>query len=170
MYKRITPQICAEALWAVRTEWLLQQGISAVLLDMDNTLAYWKSVEVPQSNLQWIENARQEGFKLYIVSNGKKERVSALAQKLNIGCVRNAGKPSKKRMKAILKQLDIQPEKTALIGDQLFTDILVANRCGILAVLVRPLDLKREWWATKAFNRSRERLVWKKVFKDVQNP
>lgn len=59
-------------------------------------------------------------------------------------------------MKAILKQLDIQPEKTALIGDQLFTDILVANRCGILAVLVRPLDLKREWWATKLLTAARE--------------
>lgn len=170
MYRKITPQICAEALWAVQTDLLLQCGVSTILLDMDNTLAYWKSAEVPQENLRWLECARREGFKFYIVSNGKKERVDALARKLKIGCVKNAGKPSKKRMQAIIKQLGVRPEETALVGDQLFTDILAANRCGMVAVLVQPLDRKREWWATKAFNRSRERLVWKKVFKDGQNP
>ena len=52
---------------------------------------------------------------------------------------------------------------TLFVGDQLFTDMLAANRIGAVGVLVAPI-CKREWWATKVFNRTRERAVWKKVF------
>ena len=53
--------------------------------------------------------------------------------------------------------------KIAIIGDQLFTDVLAANKIGANAILLKPISHK-EWWATKVFNRSRERLVWKLVF------
>ena len=72
--------------------------------------------------------------------------------------------PMKKHTRSFLAQKGVSTEQTLIVGDQLFTDIQLANALGIKSVLLEPLS-NREWWCTKVFNRSRERLVWPFLFR-----
>ncbi len=47
-----------------------------------------------------------------------------------------------------LKKLKGKPSNTCVIGDQIFTDILGCNRCGIYTMLVDPIS-SREFSTTK---------------------
>ena len=57
--------------------------------------------------------------------------------------------------------MGLQKEETAVIGDQLFTDILGGNRAGLFTILVVPLD-RREFFGTK-ISRMMEKLVMHKI-------
>lgn len=59
--------------------------------------------------------------------------------------------------------LRTQPEQTAVIGDQIFTDILGAKRLGLFAILVKPLS-KRELRWTKIMRKFEHMIL--KVLKD----
>ena len=168
MLQRITPDFYAETLSAVSCAELCRRGVDTVLMDLDNTLTLWRASDIPQAHSDWLNRARAAGLRVVLVSNGKQERVERLALKAGLEAVKNARKPSARRMRAILRQLGAAPAQTAVIGDQLFTDVLVAKRCGLLAVLLEPLNRKREWWATRCFNRSREYFVRKKVLKNAR--
>ena len=50
------------------------------------------------------------------------------------------------------------PDSSAMIGDQLFTDIYGGNRLGLLTILVNPLS-PRDALPTKLLQRPLERLL-----------
>lgn len=159
----LIPNIVADSISDIDIEFLKREGITTVFLDMDNTIAPWNSAVLALNVLTWVEKAKQAGLSLYIVTNGRKSRVEGVAKTLDIGFFESAAKPRRKAMLKILKTAGVTAEETIMVGDQLFTDILAANRVGIKSVFVWPISPK-EWWVTKVFNRTRERLVWKKVF------
>jgi len=39
-----------------------------------------------------------------------------------------------------IKEIGIKPENIAIIGDRIFTDIIVGNRCNIKTILVKRLN------------------------------
>jgi hypothetical protein len=57
--------------------------------------------------------------------------------------------------------LDAKPEETAIIGDQIFTDILGGHRVGLFTILVPPLSSDEFAWTR--LMRKLERRVLKKV-------
>ena len=52
-------------------------------------------------------------------------------------------KPFKKKFKKILKLYKLDIYEVALVGDQLLTDILGANRMGFTSILVNQVGKKR---------------------------
>ena len=68
----------------------------------------------------------------------KKLRVAPFANRLGLGYIADAAKPKKKVALAKMKEFGVSPQQTALIGDQLFTDILCGNLCGCMTILVEP--------------------------------
>lgn len=124
-------------------------GIEAVLLDLDNTLVGWQRKDVSDSVLHWLKELKEQGIRLCLVSNTRfGKRLLALSSELDIPCVRRAWKPRKKGFQSAMDQLGVDAHRTAMIGDQMFTDIYGANRLGIYTVMVRPLA-KREFIGTK---------------------
>lgn len=159
----LRPHLRADKLEKVNIDLLIKKGITHVWLDVDNTVAPWGMEDVCPQIIDWVKNAKEQGLSIYLVTNGNKSRVDNIADKLGIGFFKSAGKPGKRALSKILRYLNINKEKLVIIGDQLFTDILAANKLGAMGVLIRPM-CKREWVATKLFNRSRERIVWKFIF------
>ncbi len=143
---------------------LTKHNISLVFLDMDNTLAPWHSDEVPEDFLPWIESVKAMGITVALLTNSKGSNADSIGKKLNIPVYKNAKKPFKKHTFKLLSELNVSPENVLFVGDQLFTDISLANKINAKSVLTVPLD-KREWWCTKVFNRTREKLVWRFIFK-----
>ena len=119
---------------------LQAKGIEGVLVDLDNTLLPWE-VEVMEPGLAaWFERARSEGLRLCIVSNTRRlPRIQAIADRLGIPYVSGARKPRQRAFRRGMEILGTIPAKTAVIGDQVFTDVLGGNRAGAYTILCVPL-------------------------------
>lgn len=146
-------------------EKLSELKIQLVFLDMDNTLAPWHSDCVPSEFFPWVEKVKNQGVTVALLTNSKGNNADSIGKKLNIPVYKNAKKPFKAPTKKLLKELDVNPENVLFVGDQLFTDVQLANSINAKCVLTVPLE-DREWWCTKVFNRSREKLVWRFLFKN----
>ena len=115
-------------------------SLCALLLsDLDFTLAP-KSVSRPDEGLrQWIAALGAAGITLMIVSNNRSgRRVSEFCADLGVEYQGHAGKPSPKGLEAAMRKAGADRSQTAMLGDKLLTDVLAANRCGVLALMVEP--------------------------------
>jgi len=149
----------------IPVSFLKENDIKLIFADMDNTLALWHTDTTVENALQWVENVKKENIEVALLTNSKGQNADSIGKKLNISVYKDAKKPFKRVTRSIIKLNNLCPENVLMVGDQLFTDIQLANSLGTKSVLTKPLD-KREWWCTKVFNRSREKLVWHFVFKD----
>jgi hypothetical protein len=142
MLELLRPSQVCPAVWEVEPAPLAAAGIKGLILDLDNTLVNWNSQQVRPQVAAWLEQARQAGLALCISSNAHSpRRVRRMAERLGVLCITGAGKP---RASAFLRPaalMGTSPQSTAVIGDQLFTDILGGNRVGMYTVLVRPLGV-----------------------------
>ena len=136
------PRLRCESYKTIKIDTLKAQGITLLLLDLDNTITPY-GVGTPTAELkQWVEKLRGEGVEPFILSNSRKAvRVPNFAADLGVPYLKYAGKPKKKGFLTAMSQMGKKPEETAMVGDQIFTDILGANRCGVHSILVRPLRL-----------------------------
>ncbi len=110
---------------------------------------------------EWLRELERAGFEICIVSNNWKSQVGAVAKKLNMPLVARAGKPRGKAFREGMKVLETNQSQTAVVGDQLFTDVLGGNRLGLITILVVPVGTK-EMLHTR-FLRYLERLIIKRI-------
>lgn len=122
--------------------------IHNLILDLDNTLTSWNNTEVLPQVMDWICQGKEFGFSFCILSNNGAKRVKEYAKKLDIQAVFNAGKPRKKAFLKALQVLDCDATSCAVIGDQIFMDIMGGNRSGIYTILVMPIS-RREFIGTR---------------------
>ena len=114
--------------------------IRLLLCDLDYTLAP-KSCRRPDQDLRdWIAGMQAAGIEVMIVSNNRSgPRVEEFCGDLGIGYQGHAGKPSTRGLRAAMERAGASPDHTAMLGDKLLTDMLAANRAGVLALMVEPL-------------------------------
>jgi hypothetical protein len=119
---------------------LLDQGIGALVLDVDRTLLPRRQAELPDSALRWLEVAKQQ-LPIHLLSNNpSRQRIGRVAAQLQLPFTTSAGKPRRSALRKVLSQLAMPPQQVALIGDRLFTDVIAGNRLGLFTVLVKPID------------------------------
>ena len=128
-----------DSLFEITPVLLKSRGIRALILDLDNTLVPRGAETAAPQVIDWLNTMRQEGFKLCIVSNNSQQKGGVLAHRLGIPGVFRAVKPRGRAFRKALALLGTAPEETAMIGDQLFTDVLGGNRMGLYTILVSPL-------------------------------
>lgn len=134
------------------------KGIRALLLDLDNTLVPWQGYDVSVDIADWVRRANAAGMKICLVSNTRTAgRLERLSNKLNVEYAVKALKPRRAGFETALKLMDVKAGEAAVIGDQIFTDVLGGNRLGIYTILVRPM-YRREFFGTK-ISRFFERLL-----------
>jgi HAD superfamily phosphatase (TIGR01668 family) len=123
---------------------LAGRGIKLLLADLDNTLARYGQAEPEGAVVAWRERLRGAGVALFLLSNSRRPtRVAHYAQALRIPVLGRAGKPRRAGYRKAMTQMGCTPEETAMVGDQIFTDILGAKRAGVTAFLVEPVKLGR---------------------------
>lgn len=120
--------------------YLNEKGITLLLSDLDFTLAP-KSVRRPDQPLRdWIKQLREAGIDFMIVSNNRSgRRVTEFCADLDVGYQGHAGKPSTRGLEAAMERAGADRAHTAMLGDKLLTDMLAANRAGVLALMVEPV-------------------------------
>lgn len=135
-----TPTFYFENIFYLDKEFFEKNNIDALILDVDNTLISNTVNDADEKLSKWIMETTNSGIKLCIVSNGKGKRVKQFNKPFGIPAVFEALKPSSKGFLQALKLLGTKKENTVVVGDQLFTDILGGNRCGLRTILVKPID------------------------------
>lgn len=131
-----------ETVLDIRPEDLSRRGITLLLADLDNTLVPYKVPEPTEELKRWKEELAAGGVELFLLSNSRKPgRPKRFADALGIDFVGHAGKPKRGGFRAAMERTGRTPAQTAIVGDQIFTDILGGRRAGITALLVRPIRL-----------------------------
>ena len=148
----------------ITIEYLQKNKIKALILDMDNTLINVKE-EMPENIENWAKVLKGQGVKLIIVSNSnKKSKIEKTANKIGIKYIVFAKKPLKGGLKKAMKILGEKPENIAVVGDQIFTDIIGGNRCKMKTILVDSLESKDFWYT--AWKRPIENRIKRKITKE----
>jgi HAD superfamily phosphatase (TIGR01668 family) len=113
--------------------------VKALLLDVDNTLTTHNNPVPDPSALEWIAAIRAAGIKICIASNNRRSRVEPFAASLGLSCVFRALKPIPLGFLRAARRLGLKPGEFAVVGDQIFTDVLGGNLFGAKTVLLRPI-------------------------------
>ena len=126
----------------IQPKQLARRGIKLVLADLDNTLVPYKVPEPTPEIVAWKQELEGEGIQLFLLSNSRKPgRAQHFAQTLGIPFQGHSGKPKRSGYLRAMERMGCTPEQTVMVGDQIFTDTLGANRSGVVPLLVRPIRL-----------------------------
>ena len=154
------PKMYKQDVYHIPYEKLKQQDVKCIIFDFDNTL-------VPSFQKKWdknleklMEKLNKENFIVIILSNNTKKRFKEFKEQFNIRIITLATKRLSRKFKTICKEYDLRPNQIAMVGDQMFTDILGANRVGIYTILVDPLENKD--LKITSVNRKLEKVLKKK--------
>lgn len=124
----------------ITTEYLKENGIQLLLSDLDFTLAAKSTRRPDQALRNWIAELEAAGIDFMIVSNNRSgKRVTEFCADLGVPYQGHAGKPSTRGLKAAMARAECDVAHTAMLGDKLLTDMLAANRAGVLALMVEPV-------------------------------
>lgn len=139
---------------------LQKDGIRALLLDIDNTLAPYEQPEPDDALRAWLSLLAEAGIGVAFVSNNNEERVTLFNRTLGLPAYPHAHKPLKKGVKNALAALGVAPEEAALMGDQIFTDVGAARLSRLArAYTVPPIRDKRDLFTR--FKRLCERPIYR---------
>ncbi|NMB36126.1 MAG: YqeG family HAD IIIA-type phosphatase [Firmicutes bacterium] len=157
MWKFLCPKQYERDIYGIDLQDLKGRGIKGLILDLDNTLVPWNDHAVYPEVRAWIRTLKEAGFRACIVSNNDARRGKKIMEILEIPAFWRAVKPRRRTFRKAVAAMELWPSEVAVVGDQVFTDILGGNRLGLYTILVRPIN-KREFWGTMCM-RKVERVV-----------
>lgn len=154
--KKLYPNLYFKKVEDITIEMIIKNKIKLLILDVDNTLIdYYQNMT--KEVQEWANSMKSQSVKLYILTNtNKKGKVEKVASKLGIPYKYFAMKPLKRGFKYIEKTTGIPAKNIAVVGDQIFTDVLGGNRCNMFTILVDPIDITKDYWYT----------AWKRPIED----
>jgi HAD superfamily phosphatase (TIGR01668 family) len=154
----LRPDLYCRAVTDIDVDDLVRRGITALLIDLDNTLVPRNTIDAAPDVRAWMTLVRERGLKICIVSNNWHERVMDAEDSLGVPVVGKSTKPLPGGFRRGLRLLGATSSKAAVIGDQIFTDVLGGNLVGATTILVTPLVGGSDLPHTKVL-RALERLV-----------
>lgn len=162
-----TPAALRGRVTDITPELLRGLGAQAVLLDVDNTIAAYSSHQPLPGAVAWVQGLAAAGFRVIIVSNNYKKRVSAFAARFGLDCISFALKPLPFGYLRAARRLGARARHCVVVGDQIFTDVLGANLCGMPSILLTPLEVEEGFTfrVRRFFERGLRRRLAKKLGK-----
>lgn len=155
------PTWLLDAIYYLEPAQLKNQHIKAVLTDLDNTLIAWNNPDGTEQLHDWLAKMQAAHIPVMVVSNNSAARVGRVAKPLDLPFVARAYKPTTKGLKEAVTRLGLSMNEVVMVGDQLLTDVVAANRAGMASILVKPL-VETDQWNTKV-NRFIEKGIKKRM-------
>ena len=140
-FSLIADHIC-ETIFDIDPSELARKGITLLLADLDNTLVPYGVPVATEQVRKWKDELNRCGITLFVLSNNRHtNRPRIFCEDLDVPYIGHAGKPGTGSFIKAMEQMGAALEQTALVGDQVFTDVLGANRAGVMSILVAPIRL-----------------------------
>lgn len=143
MFRRFYPYAYTRSVFSIDYVKLRDKGFRAVIFDIDNTLVHHGDDSTPQVDALF-RSIHKIGLKTLLLTNNDEKRVQRFIKNINTLYICDAEKPHPAAYLKALKMLDVSKEEAVCIGDQMFIDIVGANRCGIPNILVHFIQLPNE--------------------------
>ena len=143
----------------ITIEDLHKMGAKALALDIDNTICNDGSVTTINGLEEWLKSIQDCEIKIMIISNAIPKRPKILSERLNLPYIASAKKPKPDKLLMGAKMMGVEIHEMAMIGDQIFADIMAANACGAIPVLVDALSGKTRFPIFYAIRRRKEKPV-----------
>ncbi len=157
----LRPSYAFKRITDLTPEFFTEKGIKCLLLDVDNTLTTHDN-PIPADGVEsWLCKIKSSGLNAVILSNNSDERVKPFARKLDLSYIPRARKPLTFGITRACRKYNLTKKEVALIGDQIFTDIIGGNLKGILTVLVEPYEIEDKFFLN--LKRKLEKPVLKRI-------
>ena len=143
MFDRFFPDAYVASTYVIDFEKLYEEGIRAVIFDIDNTLVP-HGAPADERAVQLFERLRAIGFHTCLLSNNKEARVAPFAGQVGSDYIYKGRKPKRSGYRQAMRRMGTGERSTMFVGDQLFTDVYGARRTGIYSILVKPINPKEE--------------------------
>ena len=141
----LLPKLMTERLTDLTPEMLRENGIRLLMLDFDNTIVPY-TTDVPTEEMSaWLKKMTASEIQICVVSNSHKDRVKLFCDRYGIPCITHAAKPGTAGIRECLEKFGVPAAEAALVGDQIYTDTLGANRSGVMPILIRAIDNHNIW-------------------------
>ena len=155
----LKPKIKLERVTDITPEILKKYNLNSLILDVDNTLSTHHGDVLTDGLEDWLRLMQENGIKLMVLSNSKARRVKPFAEKIGLPFISLGLKPLPFGYIRAIKALGSKRKNTAIVGDQIFTDVLGGNAVGVKTLLLTPILL--ESTAGFKFKRKIERFIYK---------
>ena len=139
------PRLITDSLTDVTPEFLRSRDIRLLMLDFDNTIVPYTTNTPTEAVENWLKELLAADIQLCVVSNSKRDRVKIFCAKYGMDCITHAKKPFSKGIRECLDSYGIPADHAALVGDQIYTDTLGGNGCGVTSILVEAIDNHNFW-------------------------
>lgn len=163
MLEKLFPDIYIKSIAELPIEELKKRGIKALVFDIDNTISPYDVAEPDDDALAVLDKLKEEGFKICLLSNNKEQRIKLFNKKIGAYAYWEAGKPGVKKLREAMDEMGTDSKSTAMVGDQVFTDMWCGHNAGLLSIMTAPI-CERDQLITKV-KRPLERFVMSIYFK-----
>ena len=140
MFRYFTPDFIFSGVCEIDFDSLKKKNIKGLIFDIDNTLVSHRQPRPTEEISVLMDRLKSEGFEICFISNNSRQRVDIFNADFNFFSYPEAKKPSAKFVKEALSAMDLAAKNAALVGDQLFTDVMAARRAHIMAIVVAPIE------------------------------
>ena len=126
----------------ITVEDLQKMGAKAVALDIDNTICNDGKTNCIPGLSDWLKRIQSSGIKVMIISNAMPRRPKIVSEALDLPFIASAKKPKPHTLIKGAEMMGVKIHEFAMIGDQVFADVMAANNCGAIPILVDALPGK----------------------------
>ncbi|MDR1142500.1 MAG: YqeG family HAD IIIA-type phosphatase [Planctomycetaceae bacterium] len=161
MFQCFQPNLYVDSVLDLTPERLQAYELKSLLLDVDCTLKNYRSQNIMPEILSWIDTMKASGIGLCLVSNGRRERIRRFAEQVQLPFVAPAMKPLPFGCRTAIQTMNFDKKSTAMVGDQVFADLLAGKLAGLFTILVVPIEPEEEPWFAQ-IKRPLERIVLRK--------
>ena len=165
----LLPEFLFPEITDISPTFLEKAGIKFLMIDLDNTLASYDEHSPSEEILEWMLSIKNSGITPAIISNSSRVmRVCSFAESFDVNSIALARKPSPINVLHLMETFNFKSSESALIGDQIFTDVLAANRAGIVSIVIKPRKFTNVFLAIRYVIELPIRYISRKQKKDNQ--
>lgn len=161
----VTPNHYVKSIYDINYDELLKKNITNIIFDIDNTILPVNDINVSGELIDFINELKNK-FNICILSNNNEARVNPVKEKLKVQGFANAKKPSKYAYDKALNLLNSSSDNTVMVGDQMLSDIVFANKYKLYCILVEPV--KNKYDIKTGTSRVLQNIIMKKLKNKIE--
>ena len=150
------PGSYVEDVFSINYDNLYSKGYRGLIFDIDNTLVPHGADSTAQVD-ELFNKLHTMGFKTLLLSNNNKERIERFTQNIDTLYIEESGKPHPASFIKAMQMMGLNKNQVMVIGDQVFTDIIGANRAHMDNILVKYIGYYKK--EKKGIRRNVEKII-----------